>query len=204
MPQMILPAEHFKRFLRQRRLRGEDRFDEVWNGVYVLSPLANNDHQWLATRLASRFDQALGATDAIKVFAGTNVSDQPTRWKKNYRCPDVAVFFPGNPAEDRGTHWFGGPDFVVEILSPGDRSRKKFAFYAKIGVRELLLIDRDPWRLELYRLRDGALEPVGMSDVERPLELSSTVLPLNFRLLPGQPRPRIEMTRSGDGAVCWA
>ena len=61
----------------------------------------------------------------IRIFPGCNVSDRPKRWKKNYRCPDVAVFLPGNPAEDRETHWFGGPDFAVEILSPYDRSREK-------------------------------------------------------------------------------
>ena len=112
----------------------------------------------------------------FKVFAGCNVSDQPKRWKRNYRCPDVAVFLPGNPAEDRKTHWFGGPDFAVEIISRFDRSREKFGFYKSVGVRELLLVDRHPWALELYRAdaRTGSLsvEPTvrrPASDLQRSL-----------------------------------
>src|SRR5207249_2384332 len=97
------------------------------------------------------------------VYAGVNVSDREVKWRKSFRCPDVAVFFPGNPAQDRKTHWFGGPDFAIEIISPYDRSRRKLPFYAKVGVRELLLVDRRPWALELYRLEANALQPVGRS-----------------------------------------
>ena len=57
-----------------------------------------------------------------------------------------------------GTFWYGGPDFAVEVISPFDRSRKKFEFYARVGVRELLLVNRKPWSLELYRLDRGRAE----------------------------------------------
>ena len=32
-------------------------------------------------------------------------------------------------------------------------SREKLDFYAKVGTREVLILDRDPWSLELYALR---------------------------------------------------
>ena len=95
-----------------------------------------------AIRLASAIIEALGDARTCSVFPGATSAIAPTNWTKNYRCPDVAVFLPGNPAEDRETHWLGGPDFAVEIVSRDDRSRKKFDFYAKVGVRELLLVDR--------------------------------------------------------------
>ena len=120
--------------IRERRECGGDRYDEVWDGVYVMSPLADNEHQRLALALSSAIHTALGSTEDIQVFPGCNVSSRSQRWKRNYRCPDVAVFLPGNPAEDRNTHWYGGPDFAVEIQSPYDRSREKFGFYAKVGV----------------------------------------------------------------------
>ncbi len=107
----------------------------------------------------------------------TRVPTSPTRpsdWTKNYRCPDVLVFLPGNPAEDRGTHWLGGPDFAVEIMSRGDRSRKKLDFYAKVGVRELLLIDRRPWKLELYRRHDDRLELAALLEPGSPQSITST------------------------------
>ena len=139
----------------------------------------------------------------MRVFPGCNVSDRPRRWKRNYRCPDVAVFLPGNPAEDRNTHWFGGPDFAVEILSPYDRSRQKFGFYAKVGVRELMLVAHRPWTLELYRLAGKDFELVGESDpsVDSP-PLSSEVLNLGFRLIPGDPRPQIEVSKA-EGNLRW-
>jgi Uma2 family endonuclease len=200
MPRLIMPKEHFKRLLRRRRKCGGDRFDEVWNGVYVMSPIADNDHQAIATELSAALIQALQVNVGRKVLAGTNVSDQEENWTKNFRCPDVAVFLPGCSAEDRGSHWFGGPDFAVEVISPEDRSREKLDFYAKVGVKELLLIDRNPWRLELYRNRGGVLLPVGVAELDPTASiLVSAVLPISFRLTPAEPRPRILVTQTVDG-----
>jgi len=36
------PTELKRLIIRQRRESGADRFDEVWDGVYVLAPLADN------------------------------------------------------------------------------------------------------------------------------------------------------------------
>jgi Uma2 family endonuclease len=189
--------------LRDRRESGGDRYDEVWDGVYVMSPLADNEHQQLGFDLAGAIKIGLGQDERIRIFPGCNVSDRPRRWKKNYRCPDVAVFLPGNPAEDRVTHWFGGPDFVVEILSPYDRSREKFDFYAKVGVRELLLVTRRPWCLELYRRTGQHWDLIGKSEPSTESTiLPSEVLSLGFRLVTGAKRPRIEVSQSG-GAGPW-
>jgi len=57
--------------------------------------------------------------------------------------------------------------------------------------------------LELYRLHDGQLALVGRSRLERPDVLQSTVLPLSFRLIPGDTRPRIEVCHN-DGVQQWA
>jgi Uma2 family endonuclease len=198
MPRLFMPKDHFERILRRRRKCGGDRYDEVWNGVYVMSPLADNEHQEVASNLAGIFKQAVSGRG--RVFAGANVSDRPERWKKNFRCPDVAVFLPGNPAEDRGTFWFGGPDFAVEIISKEDRSREKLDFYAKVGVKELLLIDRKPWRLELYRLDNGVLSPVGtVEPAAVGAVLESAVLPVSFRLTQSAPRPEIVICQTIDG-----
>jgi len=190
------PGE-LKRLIRRRRRSGGDRWDEVWDGVYVMPPLADNDHQRLGLELSIALRSALGTDERIPIFAGCNVSDQPKRWRRNYRCPDVAVFLPGNPAEDRGSHWFGGPDFAVEAMSRFDRSREKFGFYAKVGVRELLLVDRRPWQLELYRRENLRWDLVGRLSLDDPQVLSSQVLPLTYRLITGATRPKIEVARVG-------
>lgn len=199
MPHLILPKDDLKRIIRRRRALGLDRYDEVWNGVYVMSPIADNDHQEITGLFTWAIRDAIGRNSPTRVFPGANVSDQIDRWTKNFRVPDVLVFSPGNTAEDRGTHWLGGPDFAIEIVSRDDHSREKLEFYAKVGVRELLLIDRKPWRLELFRERDGRLESVGTSDEETSGIIDSEVLPLSFRLISGSPRPRIEATHQSDG-----
>src|SRR5262249_53526472 len=130
------------------------------------------------------------------------VSDRKENWKENYRIPDVAVFLPGNAAEDCDTHWYGGPDFASEIASPDDRSREKLGFYSKVGVRELLLIDRDPWSLELYQARRGKLVQTGRSTVDQPKVLVSKVVPLTFCLRAGEDRPLIEIKHK-DSGQCW-
>ena len=38
--------------IRELRECGGDRYDEVWDGVYVMSPLADNEHQQLGFALA--------------------------------------------------------------------------------------------------------------------------------------------------------
>jgi Uma2 family endonuclease len=195
----VLDREQAKQLIRDRRRSGDDRFDEVWNGVYVMSPLADNEHQEISTSLSASFIQAVSGWKKARVFAGLNVSDRADKWKKNYRCPDVGVFLAGNLAEDKGTYWFGGPDFTVEVLSPGDRSRKKLDFYTKVGVRELLLVGRKPWSLELYRLINGVMTLVGKTTPDPAQTLTSEVLPISLRILPNDPRPTIEVTQTADG-----
>ncbi|OWK43503.1 hypothetical protein FRUB_03102 [Fimbriiglobus ruber] len=104
-----------------------------------------------------------------------------------------------NPAVNHGTHWEGGPDFLVEILSPGERPHDKFDFYAAVHSREILLVHRDPWALELFQLRDGRFTPAGRSDATAPAVLASGVLPLTFRLMAGEPRAKIEVTHPPTG-----
>lgn len=202
MPKVLLQPDQFKRLLRRRRAIGADFLDEVWNGVYVMSPEADNQHQKLAGNFVTALNNALGDIEGISVNPTINVSDREVDWRKNYRVPDASVFLSGNPAEDRGSHWFGGPDFAVEIISRNDRSRRKFAFYAKVGVRELLLVDRYPWALELYRRQGQHWDHVGTSDLAQSALLTSAVLPLSFRLVPAEPRPLIEVAKA-DGTQHW-
>jgi Uma2 family endonuclease len=195
---MIDNPHQIKRIIRRRRLMGGDRYDEVWDGVYVLAPLADNVHQEIAGSLTAALKEA-AAIPGGRFFPGVNVSDRADDWRQNFRCPDVAVYLPGNPAEDRESHWLGGPDFAVEVISPYDRSRKKFEFYAKVGVRELLLVSRKPWRLELYRQDAGTWTKVGVADVSSANSIRSDVLNADLRLIHGGLRPQIEIARPSDG-----
>ena len=180
----------------QRKAWGSDHHDEVWQGVYFMAPLPNNEHQELISGLTFIFGTAIANAGLGKVFPGVNLAGCDEDWERDYRAPDVVVFLNSGAAVNRDTHWTGAADFVVEITSPGDRTHEKVPFYSRLGVRELLIVDRQSWTLELYRHQAGGLEKVGQSGPPRRRGLEQAVLPLRFRLLPGQPRPQIEVTHS--------
>ena len=202
MVSLILDPDLEAELIAERQRCGGDRFDEVWDGIYIVAPVTDNEHQLLMTGLVAALYTIVNLPDLGDVFPGVNVSDREDDWTQNYRCPDVAVYLRENPAEDRDTHWLGGPDFLVEIVSRGDQTRKKLPFYAKVGTRELLVIDRAPWSLELFRLRGEALESVGTSTADDSNPLASEVVPLVFRLVPGESRLRVEIARD-EGGEPW-
>jgi Uma2 family endonuclease len=189
-----------EQLIAQRREWGADRFDEVWDGVYFRAPLPNNEHADIQAYLVTILTTLVRVTGAGLVYGGVNVTDKLRDWSKNYRCPDVVVYLNDTAAENRGTHWLGGPDFAVEIVSAGDRSREKIGFYASVGVRELLIIDRDPWQLELFRLIDDHLRPVAIATQANCVLIESQVVPISLRLVTGTNRPSIQVrSREGQG-----
>jgi Uma2 family endonuclease len=196
---LLLDPAEVRELIRRRRRLGLDRFDEVWDGVYVMAAMPNMEHQSIVGRLVTALTN--GLPEGALVLPGCNVSDQSDKWEKNFRCPDVAVVLPGNTAENRGTHLFGGPDFAIEIVSPKDRSRDKLGFYFKVGVRELLIVDRKPWKLELYRNDGSALALVGTCPVKKQKTLVSSVIPFRFTIAAGTSRPSLVVTCVTDNTT---
>ena len=78
------------------------------------------------------------------------------------------------------------------MLSPHDEARAKFPFYAKVGVREIWLIEPRTRALEIHALEDGAYVRVQTDGV-----LRSPVLGITIELvhLPDGDRLRL---RDGD------
>ena len=191
-----------RQLVRRRRAWGADRYDEVWDGVYIMNAMPNNLHQDFVSRLTYICQYLIVDPGLGRVHPGCNVTDRPTKWKQNYRIPDVAVFLNGTKAIDKGSHWLGGPDLAIEIVSPHDKSREKLEFYAKVGTRELLILDRDPWSLELYRLSEGTLALVGRSTLDQPDLLETEVAPLTWQIIPGEERPMVEVIHTA-GTQRW-
>ena len=191
-----------RRIIARRRRLGHDAHDEVWNGIYVIPPITDDEHQQFVGELCCLLYNAVRQVECGSVYPGINVSDREHGWKRNYRCPDVAVFTNDTAAMNCHSHYFGGPDFGIEIASKCERVKKKLAFYAKVSTRELLIVDRYPWNLSLYRLVDGKLQLAGTSSVAMGEWLKSNVLPLSFRLIDGIQRPRIDVQHA-DGQQTW-
>lgn len=201
MPVMVYDRDIAAELLAQRSPDGLGRYDEVWNGVTYIMTQPGREHQFIVGELYTVCRSVTNRASGDEVLPGTNVSDRGEGWKQEFRSPDVAVYLATNPAPRFEAHYEGGPDFAVEILSDNDPTYEKLPFYASVGTRELLVIGRDPWQLELFQLQAGTLTLVGTSTVAAPALLTSVTLPLTFRLIPGTTRPNIEVTDTRNGTV---
>lgn len=208
MTAMILDEDLVRDLRRRRKENGADRWDEVWDGVYVMAAMPNDQHQGIVGRLTTFLTLAVELAGRGLVRPGVNVSNDRLHWKHNYRCPDIVVYLNENRAENRDTHWFGGPDLAIEIVSPGEDPHAKLEFYAKVGTRELLIVNRDPWMLELFRLAEGTLQPAGSSRLAEGATagdaFQTTSVPFTWRLVTGNDRPEIEVVNAESGQTWHA
>jgi Uma2 family endonuclease len=188
-----------EQLLAARAASGANRYDEVWDGVHVMAPVPNDEHQLLVSRIGYILEDIVGLPGLGEVRPGINLSARRDDWECDYRVSDLAVFLRAGTADNLETHWCGPADFLIEIVSPHDRTREKIAFYTRIGVRELLLIDRDPWSLELLRHERGELRTASLSDPRHGGVVSSGLVPLTFRLTADSPRPRLEIVHLTTG-----
>ena len=120
---------------------------ELLDGVLLVTPQANQEHQVVAARLIHVLSAALGAD--VRVVGPGVVPREP----KTQLEPDVLVYparYPMNARWSQITeHWL-----AIEIFSPGsriyDREFKRDA-YLRLGVREVWLIDADERSVEISR-----------------------------------------------------
>jgi Uma2 family endonuclease len=125
--------------LAERKRLGHDRFDEMWEGVLHMVPPPNLGHQGLESWLVVTW-APLARAAGLRVTAETGVFDRAAPGFSSYRQPDVVVWHPSH-ASARGIE--GRAELVVEIRSPADESYQKLAFYDRVGVQELLVIELD-------------------------------------------------------------
>ena len=200
---MVLGADDCARIISERQEWGADRFDEVWEGQYMMAPNASWDHQDLVAEIGYILHQVAKELGGY-AHQGDNVTDREKNWTKNFRVPDVLVVLPGSKAKKFSAGLIGGPDFVVEVLSPGDRSLDKLPFYAKLGSREVLHLDQKSKDLALYRLIDNQMQSIGNSSTTQSASLTSAVLPLSFQVIRGKANDSsILEIRHADGSRVW-
>jgi len=143
-----------------RHRTGADQWDEMWEGVLHMAPSPNRDHQSFEFKLGIWLDGNWAEPSGCKVYPQINIADPDAAiWTENYRVPDLVMLTPQRFHIDQNEYFDGGPDAVVEIHSPGDEAYEKLDFYAKVGVREVWIIERDSKRPEIYELSEGKLKP---------------------------------------------
>lgn len=135
-----------EQFLERRRLSGADRFDEVWEGRYVVAPDPHSAHGAVQGELAALLKpvaQRLGLRTALTFNLGR---------PGDFRIPDAGLI--------PGPHgvWHDTALLVVEVLSPDDATFEKLDFYTAHGVRELLVVDVEERSIRCFALQDGQAE----------------------------------------------
>jgi Uma2 family endonuclease len=137
--------------LEERHRSGVDRWDEMWEGVLHMVPPPSRWHQRFGSELLAAL-LPLAKAKGLEPSYETGLF-RPGSEERDYRTPDL-VFARPDQASERGVE---GAELVVEILSEGDESREKLAFYEQLNVSEALLVDPDSREFELYVLRGGRL-----------------------------------------------
>lgn len=167
--------------LARRRAWGLDRRDEMWEGVLHMTPAPSVEHQRVLDELILHLTRHLAATGRGMLRSGINVF----RASGDYRIPDLTFIATGQESilQEDGVRG-GGPGAVIEIRSPDDETYEKLPFYAAIGTREVVVIDRDTKRPEIFRLA-GPQYVVLQAD--RDGWLMSETMRMRFRALDTSP-----------------
>lgn len=155
MPTLVLdpPPAELTRLIERRRQLGQDRFDEVWDGVLHMNPGPAGGHGMVAQQLAvilAPLAKRAGLTSIIQF----NVGDGPD----DFRVPDLGLH---RAWEDRV--FYPTAALVIEIVSPGDESYEKFAFYAAHGVDEVVIVDPKDRQVHWFSLAGERYETVRRS-----------------------------------------
>lgn len=127
---LVLEPELIQEWLEQRQLLGQDGYDEVWEGVYHVAPLARVGHGMVQASLLTVLVPAAKAAGLVASGPANIGLD-----RKNFRAPDAVVL-----RDHRNLVWLPTAAIVVEVLSRRDETYKKFGFYFDRGVEEVLVV----------------------------------------------------------------
>ena len=141
--------------LDERRSKGLDKSDEMWEGELHMVPPPSGSHQEVGAELFLILGPLAKARGLLPRYDPTGVFRPGV--DNDWRVPDQVYALP-EVASKRGIE--GAASLVVEILSPNDESYAKLGWYASVGVGEVLVIDPTTRRVELFANRGGQMAPV--------------------------------------------
>lgn len=148
------PPVELTEFLQRRHARGQDLFDEVWEGAYHVAPAPHSAHGIVDDELAVLLRPAADATGLVG--SGPFNLGEPG----DYRVPDRG-YHRGTPNQV----FVDTAAVVVEVLSPDDETFAKFDFYARHGVEELLVADPQSRTVRCWRPGAGGYRETGRSEL---------------------------------------
>jgi hypothetical protein len=119
-----------------RRKSGDDERDEMWDGILHWVEPGDRAYRALQDRLVSAL-HSLTANRRLRISCG-RLFDPEVADSSNYRVPALIVHDLAATSR-RGVE--GKARLVVEILQPESEALDKIAFYSRVGVAELLIVD---------------------------------------------------------------
>ena len=121
----------------------EGTLAEVIDNTLYMSPTPITIHQWILRKLSTEIDSFLTENNLGELFFAP--FDVFLDEKSNAVQPDILVVL--NESEhiiDESSTIHGVPDFIIEILSPGNKKHDlvtKKELYERFGVKEYWVID---------------------------------------------------------------
>ena len=152
--------------------RFQERVELLRGWVARMSPAPNRRHQQVAGDLHLALGTYFAGHPCQLYLAPFDVRLPRTDGGESVVQPDLCVVCDEAKLTEQGCT--GAPDWVLEILSPGNSRREmrdKFALYEESGVREYWVVDPAHDAIQTYvldeggRLRNG---PVHYGDDEEP------------------------------------
>ncbi len=156
------PPPPVAEWLEQRQALGQDLFDEVWDGEYHVAPAPREAHADLDDQLAA-FLRPRARARGLWPRGPLNVGHAD-----DYRVPDRAY-----RRERTDDVFVATVAIVVEIVSHGDDTYRKFDFYFAHGVEEMLIVDPPQRSVQWYARGGGSMERTDRSAL---LELTEAEL----------------------------
>ena len=169
MPTLVRDPQpvEFEALLERRRRLGQDRFDEVWDGVLHMNPAPSGTHARIEAQLLAMLHGPAAAAGLTVVGQFNLGADE-----HDYRVPDGGLH---RDFTDRV--FYSTAALVIEIVSPGDETWEKLDFYAARGVEELLIVDPQEQMVSWMGLDAGEYKHLKQS---RLIELGADELAARF------------------------
>ncbi|MBV8275127.1 MAG: Uma2 family endonuclease [Verrucomicrobia bacterium] len=133
---------------------------QLVEGELYMTPAPNRFHHDISRNIQRALDRYLDE-NPIGILYNAPFDVYLTR--TDVFQPDLIVVLEASRSilTDAGAE--GPPEFVIEILSPSNRELdlvKKKGIYARLGVKEMWIIDPEPGSIEIYRFEQNSADPI--------------------------------------------
>ena len=138
----------------------QERLELIKGKIFKMSPAPSRKHQKISFNITGIFYNYF-QNKSCEVYSAPFDVRLTTKDKNDNEIstvvqPDLCVVCDPEKLDDRGC--VGAPDFIIEILSPGNSSKEmriKYDLYEECGVREYWIVRPEYEEISQYVLEEG-------------------------------------------------